>query len=256
MAVTTNILKALSDISGEENVSILYACESGSRAWGFASPDSDYDVRFLYLRPTEDYLRLRRKRDVIERPISEDLDVSGWDLGKALLLLQKSNPPLLEWLRSPIVYRERKEFIGLMRELSEEFYSPVSCRYHYLHMAEGNFREYLKMDQVRTKKYFYVLRPLLACRWIERERGPIPMEFEKLVERTVDTQNLREAIADLLTLKKQSGELADGPRITVISDFLESEIIRLRQIVPKKVDPPSPERLENFFLEVLRSVNL
>ena len=89
----------------------MWACESGSRAWGFPSVNSDYDVRFVYLRRTEDYLRASPLRDVIEIPISDELDISGWDLPKALGLFRKSNPPLLEWLQSPIVYQQEKVFI-------------------------------------------------------------------------------------------------------------------------------------------------
>lgn len=128
----------LDDIETDEHVKIVYACESGSRAWGFPSADSDYDVRFVYVRPVEWYLSLDQKRDVIERPISEGLDISGWDLRKDLQLFRKSNPPLLEWLGSPIVYRERYSVAAKMRALAEIHYSPSACQHHYLHMARGN----------------------------------------------------------------------------------------------------------------------
>ena len=101
------IHRQLDEIESVHNVSILYAVESGSRAWGFASPDSDFDVRFLYVRPVLDYLRIRPMRDVIELPLTGDLDTNGWDIVKALNLFRSSNPALLEWLRSPIIYRER-----------------------------------------------------------------------------------------------------------------------------------------------------
>jgi predicted nucleotidyltransferase len=253
--IQNKIKNTLRQIASEEQVRILYACESGSRAWGFASPDSDYDVRFIYLRQTDDYLRLHRKRDVIERPISDELDVSGWDLGKALLLLRKSNPPLLEWLKSPIIYTEEKKFSDAMRSLATDFYSPVSCRYHYLHMAELNFREYLRRDIVRTKKYFYVLRPVLACRWIERDLGLVPMEFDLLLEHTVDDKYLRKAIHHLLEIKKQVGEMADGPQIPEISSFLENEIPRLREVLPAAPTKPDGERLEVFFQTMLKTLN-
>lgn len=100
------ILKTLNQIEAQHNVKILYACESGSRAWGFPSPDSDYDVRYLYIRPVEAYLKLFPERDVIEGPIDEIKDFVGWDLQKALKLLMKGNAPLIEWVRSPIVYKD------------------------------------------------------------------------------------------------------------------------------------------------------
>ncbi len=122
--------------------------------------------------------------DIIERPIDGLLDISGWDLTKALQLLRKSNPPLLEWLQSPIVYRQRSSVVERIRELMPQYYQPAACHYHYLHMAQGNYRDYLQGDTVWLKKYLYVLRPVLACLWIERGYGVVPIEFHKLVERS------------------------------------------------------------------------
>jgi len=167
------------------------------------------------------------KPDVIERPADEVFDISGWDLRKALQLLHRSNPPLLEWLQSPIVYRERSEIVSRIRTLIPQYYQPVACHYHYLHMAQGNNREYLQGDTVWLKKYLYVLRPVLACLWIERGYGPVPMEFATLIERVVDEGHLKAAILDLVSRKKAGDELARGPRIPVISDFLEAELTRL-----------------------------
>ncbi len=133
----------LQRIEQEEGVNILSACESGSRAWGFPSKDSDYDVRYIYIRPVEWYLSIFEKRDVIERPISDMLDINGWDLKKALNLFRKSNPPLLEWLQSPIVYLENGSVAEQIRRVSPLTFSPRSCMHHYLHMAKGNYREYL-----------------------------------------------------------------------------------------------------------------
>jgi len=154
------IIEELKRLEREEQVRILYACESGSRAWGFPSRDSDYDVRFVYIRKPEWYLSIFEKRDVIERPISDKLDISGWDLRKALNLYRKSNPPLLEWLQSPIRYYEHSGIAEQLRRLSPLAFSPKSCMYHYLSMARGNYREYLQGERVRIKKYFYVLRPV------------------------------------------------------------------------------------------------
>jgi uncharacterized protein len=251
------ILRRLSQIEKEEQVHIFYACESGSRAWGFPSADSDYDVRFIYLRPKNWYLSIdvEERRDVIERPINNELDISGWDLRKALKLLRKSNPPLLEWLTSPIVYQEKYTITKRFRELVPDFYSPVACAHHYLHMAQGNFREYLKGDEVRVKKYFYVLRPLLAIRWIEQESDVMPMEFGVLVERSVDSPDLRHAIEELLEQKKAGRELDSGPRIEVISEFIERELRRLE--VELKVDvraKPESEKLNEFFRSALDEI--
>ena len=143
----------LREIEETENVRILLAVESGSRAWGFASPDSDYDVRFIYVRPKNDYLRLETIRDVIELPIDDVLDINGWDLQKTLRLLYKSNPTLFEWFSSPIVYAQT-EFADKFRKIMNEYFSTKRGIYHYINMAAGNYREYLKRDMVKAKKYF------------------------------------------------------------------------------------------------------
>jgi uncharacterized protein len=256
-APVEEILTRLREIEKEENVIIFYACESGSRAWGFPSEDSDYDVRFLYLHPRDWYLSIdvEEKRDVIERPVSDMLDISGWDLRKALQLLRKSNPPLLEWLNSPIIYMQKLTITDKIRELAPDYYSPVACLHHYLHMAQGNFREYLKGEIVWVKKYFYVLRPLLAISWIEKESDVVPMEFGVLVERCVKSPKLKEAIENLLERKKRGHELDREPRIQVISDFVESELERLETKVIVSKPKPDIEKLNELFRMALNEVS-
>jgi len=245
----------LSEIERIHNVKIIFACESGSRAWGFESENSDYDVRFIYVRKTEQYLSIKKSRDVIEKPINDELDISGWDIVKALLLLRKSNPPLLEWLQSPIIYREEGSITSKIRKLMSEYYSPKSCMYHYLHMAQGNFREYLKEDLVWVKKYFYVLRPVIACLWIESGFGIVPTEFGVLVEKIVKQKELKQAINKLLKKKKAGNELDMGQRIPVISDFLDKEITRLTAKNERPSITEDYERLDKLFVEALKEIN-
>jgi predicted nucleotidyltransferase len=249
------ILQRLNEIETTENVVIFYACESGSRAWGFPSADSDYDVRFLYLRPQDWYLSIQEKRDVIERELENNLDVNGWDLKKALNLLLKSNPPLLEWLGSPIVYQEKFNVAEKMRELAKIYYSPAACMYHYLHMARGNFREYLKGDQVWHKKYFYVLRPILAIQWIEKGYGIAPTAFGNLVSRMVTDPVLTLEINKLIEAKKQGAELDKGPRIAAISDFIERELERWdRDGVPFHAQHIPIDQLDSLFRDSLEEI--
>lgn len=251
---TAAILERLAVIEQHEAVRILYACESGSRAWGFASPDSDYDVRFIYVHPRDWYLSvdLKRRRDVIERPIEDLLDINGWDLRKALQLMYKSNPPLFEWLHSPIVYREAPGFRDALLALTPIYYSPRGCAWHYLHMARGNQREYLRGDPVRLKKYLYVLRPLLAVRWLESGRGVVPMQFNDLVDTLIPAGELREAIIGLLTVKQRGTELAWGPRIPVLSDWIAAELERLTHgPLVEAVTDPDAELLNQVFREWL-----
>lgn len=225
--VRQEIESRLQETELEEEVCIFYACESGSRAWGFPSADSDYDVRFLYIHHPNWYLSIDEKRDVIERNISNSIDLSGWDIRKALKLLRKSDPPLMEWLNSPIVYQQRAGIVEKIRQLMPEYYSPKSCLYHYFHMAEGNFREYLKGEIVWVKKYFYVLRPILACKWIEAGYGIVPMEFDHLIDRLVKDGELKSAIEELVKRKRAGQELDREPRIPIISEFIEDELERL-----------------------------
>ncbi len=160
--IYNEILLRLKKVENEDDVKILYACESGSRAWGFPSTNSDYDVRFIYIRRPEFYLSIYEGRDVIERDIIDEIDLSGWDLKKSLKLLRKSNPPLLEWLQSPIEYIKHDSIYNQLVSLLPAYYSPISCMHHYFNMAEGNARNYLKGDKVKLKKYFYVFTSYIS----------------------------------------------------------------------------------------------
>ena len=220
------IQEQLRRIEEAENIKILLAVESGSRAWGFASPDSDYDVRFIYIRRLEDYLRLDAIRDVIELPIDDVLDINGWDLQKTLRLLYKSNPTLFEWFSSPIVYLET-DFADRFRKIMGEYFSTKKSLYHYISMAEGNYREYLKTEMVRTKKYFYVLRPVLACRWILEKGTPPPMLFRELMESELPKELVPE-VEKLLDLKMNSLEIKEIPRVDKINEYLNESIEEIK----------------------------
>ena len=225
-AVRERVMQALADIEAKHDVTVLYACESGSRGWGFASPDSDYDVRFLYVQRLPWYLAVEPKRDVIELPISDVLDVSGWELRKALRLLRRANPVLLEWLDSPVIYRQDAAVSTEIKALAARWFSPKRGRYHYLAMARRNFREHLQGDSVRLKKYLYVLRPLLAAQWIERGLGQPPMRFADLAGHLVTDAALRDEINALLAIKMGAGEAEYSPRWPRIHAFIESELAR------------------------------
>lgn len=251
------IIIRLNNVENEECVKILYACESGSRAWGFPSANSDYDVRFLYLHPQNWYLSidLEQKRDVIERLTNDRIDLSGWDLRKALWLLRKSNPPLMEWLGSPIVYWEKYSTATQMRQLAETYYSPKACMYHYLHMARRNYREYLKGEQVWIKKYFYVLRPILAINWLEREWGIVPTDFRVMVNQLFNSGELKREIEKLINAKMLGEELDYGPRIPVISNFIDREIERFEgKQFTDDTDQCSADQLNGLFRSALDEV--
>lgn len=221
------ILAALRTIEEEKQVRILYACESGSRAWEFASQDSDYDVRFLYARSEEAYLKLDEPRDVIERPIVDDLDINGWDIFKALRLLRKSNPPLLEWLFSPIVYAENSPSIAKLREIAQHGYASPAVFYHYRHMAYGNYHQYVEQKtEVPLKKYLYVLRPMIALLFIEENQSFPPTSFVQTLARVSLEQAVREHIDDLLVRKQASREMGTGTADPVLNAFIDEHLTR------------------------------
>ncbi|MBW7981675.1 nucleotidyltransferase domain-containing protein [Enterobacillus tribolii] len=229
-AMRTRVTETLRILEQEHKVRVLYACESGSRGWGFASPDSDYDVRFIYVHQPEWYLRVDAPRDVIEMPIDDELDVCGWELRKTLGLLKRANPTLMEWLDSPVVYQQENETAAALKALAPAYFSGPRARYHYLSMARKNFRGYLQGEQVRLKKYFYVLRPLLAVRWIEAGKGVPPMRFDSLMAGTVTDPALRAEIDDLLALKRRSGEAQYGVRRERIHAFILDALEETRSI--------------------------
>lgn len=262
MSVSAEVLRNVRDrlavLEAAEDVRVLFAVESGSRAWGFASRDSDYDVRFVYVRRPEWYLsiRMEERRDVIERAWpAESLDVSGWDVRKALGLFARSNPPLVEWLDSPWVYADRYGFADGLRALLPAFHSPRRAMHHYFHMARGNFRDSLHGPPVRQKKYFYVLRPVLACRWIEQGRGPVPMEFQRLLVTVSDRAGLLEDVAELLRRKRAGDELDGAPRIDSVHEFLDGELVRLEGMLGAMPDAArDQERLDGLFRALLSAV--
>ena len=245
------IQEKLREIEQHEECRILLAVESGSRAWGFASPDSDYDVRFIYVRSEKAYLRLDRTRDVIEVPINDELDINGWDIDKTLRLLHKSNPTVFEWFSSPIIY-QTSAFADQFRPIMQKYFSSKAGLWHYLHMAEGNYRDYLRGEMVRAKKYFYVLRPILACKWILKKGTPPPMLFTDLVKSELP-DDLSETVYQLLDLKMNSPEIKEIPRIDQLNRYLDTGIVSVKEQIEKLPNTPVQDwnELNELFFSVL-----
>lgn len=249
-SIRLQILGKLRAVEAEHGVRVLYACESGSRGWGFASPDSDYDVRFIFVRPAREYLRVTPVRDVIEEVPGPVFDVNGWDLRKALQLLAKGNATLVEWLSSPVVYRQDDRFVARLREVAAAVYQPVRSFHHYYAMGRGNYREYLQGDQVRAKKYLYVLRPLLAAKWVlERPEAP-PMAFESLVGALVDEPAVLRDIEELLALKRRSTEQEWLPARPILNAFLDRLMQSLSEAQPD-VGEPAMHLLDELLCETV-----
>lgn len=251
--MTEEIKKEILRLENQHDIKILYAVESGSRAWGFASTDSDWDVRYIYIHHLDWYLKIDNLKDSQEEILENDIDLSGWELKKALKLFRKSNPPMLEWLESPIVYSENYSTAKRLRELKKEYFNPKSCLHHYFNMAINNFKQYLEKDVVRTKKYLYVLRPILACEWIKNNNSMAPMEFDKLVETQVEDLNVKKEIEDLLVRKKSGEELNEEPKNEILHSYLENKIRYFFDYLQtlEKGFPPETKLLDNLFRETL-----
>ena len=176
------ILRKLGEITAEHQIRILFANESGSRAWGFPSPDSDYDVRVIYLRPRDFYLSVAERRDQLSFPINDELDIYGWDIRKVLQLILKSNTTPFEWLQSPILYQDVPGFREDLWDLCGQYFSRRSNAHHYLGIARGAMEGFSAEGEIKIKKLFYVLRPLLSAKWCLERSGIAPMTIDPLME--------------------------------------------------------------------------
>ena len=232
---------ALRHIELEEDVVVLGAVESGSRAWGFSSPNSDWDVRFIYRRRKNDYLSLsyNRTHETIEKKLAGDLDVSGWDIRKALQLALRSNPSLAEWAVSPICYRG-KDFMSSIAGLIETSYSLDTLVRAYRSMARGNYVKYIKDREIISyKRYLYVLRPLLMERWMLYHQEIAPMEFDKVRQVPVNVPGFKEQVDELIRSKTSGEEMGKGPRLPVIDGFIEAALIVQCGIKPVSAEASS-----------------
>lgn len=193
------ILMALKEIEQKKSIKILYACETGSRAWGFPSPDSDYDIRFIYKHSKDWYLSLGQRKDTIEFPVENDFDITGWDLKKSLVLLKKSNAALIERFQSPVEYFCNPEFKIGFEKLIDVYYSPVAVFYHHYSLARKFWEEMYEKNDVKLKNYFYLLRSLLSCYWIIKQETVVPMHIEGLM--TLIEKATRSKIRELIAFK-------------------------------------------------------
>jgi hypothetical protein len=233
--IRAQILARLDDIARSERVRIILAVESGSRAWGFASPDSDYDVRFLYVRRVEDYAALELPRDVIERPIDGALDLGGWDLRKGLSLGLRWNPALVEWLTSPIVYLEAGwEAQALRRLFGGGLQGHAALIRHYYGLGFSQFARHIDgRAAVNLKKYFYVVRPAVALLWLETRPGETPpMSLPALLDGVALDDEVAAAIVDLRARKIAAVEAGKGERIGALVAFCLARIAWARAHLP------------------------
>ena len=253
-AVRDLILVKIKEIEEKEHVRVLHVVESGSRAWGFASLDSDYDVRFIYVRDRNFYLSLKDNKDFIDWELNEVLDINGWDLKKALQHFHKSNATLFEWSNSPVVYYTTDEWKQLYEEVASKYFACKSSMYHYYGTANKNYHEYLAEDMVKYKKYFYVLRPILACKWIEEKECPPPVLFDELFN-SVLGNDMKAAVEELLAKKVKMSESDMAPKVEKINQYIEEKLAYYKALLETMPDDRNPdwEPLDEVFVRMVNS---
>ncbi len=252
--IVAAIDERLLGVANAERVNIPWAIESGSRAWGFPSPDSDYDCRFLYVRARDDYLTPWRARDVIETPLDKIYDVNGWDIVKAVQLLVKGNATVTEWLRSPIIYSGDETFRDGMLQLAASLYEPVRAGRHYLHV--GLQQREGPIEKLTLKRVFYAVRPAATLLWLRTNptAGVPPMDLPSLLAQADPGAEVRETLAELIALKATTREVGIGPVPDVITEFIAREFAIAHDLYERVNAPTQPEaipRAEEWFRGVV-----
>jgi uncharacterized protein len=228
-------------------IEVLYACESGSRAWGFESMDSDFDVRFIYAQPQEKYLSVFDFKDTMSFPIDDLLDLDGWDLKKSLRLFSGNNMSVFEWVNSPIVYHERQDFRQELKPLEDLVFSPTKAVGHYLGTAKSTWNKHLTKKDFNIKKLFYALRPLLACRWILKYQKMAPVRFQDMLIDDLVAPSIKARILQLIDEKKNLTEKDSSTAYEDLRQYVQSEIDLINQL---KLDKPSAidqSKIDNLF---------
>ena len=242
----------LKEIEKSKEVNILFACESGSRAWGFASPDSDFDVRFIYTKPLDWYISISDKKDSIDI-MDGDFDAAGWELKKQLKLMMKSNIPALEHLFSPIIYKGNDSLIKEMREIGLECFSPIKSMFHYLSMSK-KYEEKLHEEEVKLKDLFYALRTSLAGKWILENNSLPPVVFDKML--CLVDENSENEIRNLMKIKSENGECYLHPKNEIVVKLVSGLIADNHKYAKSLASgKPNNERINSFLYKILTNEN-
>ena len=248
------IAAVLHELERQQGFKILFAAESGSRAWGFASPDSDYDVRVIYVKPETWYWSLDTKRtDTFNAMLPGELDVSAWELRKTLRLFAGCNPSLNEWLGSPIVYYADPKFTAGLRRLIPVYFNSVRTAHHYLALSDKALEDRQPDGSIAIKKLFYALRGLLAAMWTARMQTMPPTPFAELLDPEYLPAEILNEIAMLQEIKTRSDEKSRIPFPKILSDFFTTrkEYI-LQNISGFSVGNTSWQPLDTLFYEAVK----
>lgn len=241
--VRPEVARRLREVEQARGLRVLFACESGSRAWGFASDDSDFDVRFIFVRPVDQYLRLTPPKDAFDLHQDQDFDLAGWDIRKTAELMRRCNPPLMEWLDSPIIYESDSVVSPRLQELRGLYFDPKKAAYHYLSLAAGIWKKYLQNEPnpVR-KKYLYVLRPLACVRYIDKHRTQPPTLFDAVLDGIDWDDQVRSAIDALVRQKRAAGELGSQPADPVLTAHISASLEEAERIAESLPINDTPTR--------------
>ena len=240
-------------VAKEQGFSVLLAVESGSRAWGFASKNSDYDLRFIYYRPVEWYLSLERKKDHCDMFLPGKVDLVGWDIQKALRLMAKSNPGLMDWIFSPCVYYSQRDVHEKLKVLAGQCFCPKTGIHHYLHIGEKIYRGLDPLKEGGLKKSLYLVRSIANCIYIENHRKPPPTNLIQTVRESLEDELVTEMIYDLIRIKKEGRENESVSIPPELLAFLHSGLeyfSRTVRTMPKRGRAPWDE-LNHFFTELV-----
>ncbi|MDA7502180.1 nucleotidyltransferase domain-containing protein [Chitinophagales bacterium] len=224
MKMLERINTELDRLEKEENMKILLAIESGSRAWGFPSTDSDFDVRVIAIQPRSHYLAIDPPKESFDYFLGKELDINAWDLRKALRLLRKSNLTPIEWAQSPIVYRTCEGFSEKLLALAAKYFRQGKAIRHYKGIAMNSMAAAtVNGREVRLKKFFYVLRPVLAARWIMRYGTMPPMDIFNLMKQ-IEKEDLLSTINSLIAVKATAQESDTESVVPLLFDYVKAEL--------------------------------
>lgn len=251
--VRDEIETRLADIETKEGIRYLLAIESGSRAWGFPSPDSDFDVRFVYVRQRDDYLSLKQPRDVIEQPIVDDIDLNGWDIRKALGLMLKQNAVLSEWIESSIRYRPQDPMVADLGALGDRHFDPQGYARHYASLGRSTVKRWLESEQgVTVKKYFYALRPALSVRALRMcPQARPPMRLQDLMAVTGLPRTLSDEIEEMVAIKAETREAGSAKPRPAIDAFIADELDRVEEVASRPASEEFADEANAFFLKLV-----
>ena len=248
------ILKALKRVEAKENCKILFAAESGSRAWGFASPDSDYDIRVVYVKPESWYFDITEKKsDTFEAMLPGDLDISAWELRKSLQHVAKCNPSFYEWINSPIIYFADETFLNEIKNRLPVFFNPIRAAYHYLYLSENSWRTVNEQKQITYKKLFYALRGLFCALWSIQKKTMPPTEFELLLRDDLIPKEILTLIPELKAQKELVNEKAKLTLPNHLYQFyLTQKIYIKQQIEAMHFEYPAVDPLNNLLQRTVK----